>query len=195
MIALGLLGAGAVVGAVLRYAPEPRAAQTAATTTGPVEADAAPVGGPRAITPPAVLGGYRLMTDEETASYREVEAQRPRGRTWYYDRDDDGRADGIFHIDTTQWSQKLAAEKRRDSITQEFRNFFAGAKSSDSAEYPAGPLGGRLACGHYADKPTVSICVWSDASALGTFLQSGVSELSEAAKATLDLRNASDQRT
>ncbi|MFE2274597.1 hypothetical protein ACFXB4_35935 [Streptomyces lavendulae] len=195
LIVLGLLGAGAVVSAVLGYGPEPRAAETAEAASGPVEADAAPTD-PRTITPPAALDGYRLMTDEETASYREAEAVRlPRGRTWYYDRDDDGRADGILHIDTTQWSQKLAAEKRRDSITQEFRNFFAGARSSDSAEFPAGPLGGRLACGHYGNNPAMSICAWSDAGTLGTFAQNGVAELSEAAGATLDFRNASDRRT
>ncbi|NEC68857.1 hypothetical protein [Streptomyces sp. SID9727] len=67
-------------------------------------------------------------------------------------------ADGILYIDTTQWSQKLAAEKRRDSITQELRNFFAGARSSDSAKYPAGPLGSRLACGHCENKATMSLC-------------------------------------
>ncbi|MET9463972.1 hypothetical protein ABZY44_03940 [Streptomyces sp. NPDC006544] len=195
LIILGLLGAGAVVSAVLRYAPEPRAAETAGAASGPMEADAAPTG-PRTITPPAALDGYRLMTEKETASYREVEAGRlPCGRTWYYDRDDDGRADGILHIDTTQWSQKLAEEKRRDSITQEFRNFFAGARSSDSAEYPSGPLGGRLACGHYENNPAMSMCAWSDASTLGTFAQNGVGELSEAARTTLDFRNASDQRT
>ncbi|GAA0274710.1 hypothetical protein GCM10010302_10380 [Streptomyces polychromogenes] len=195
LIILGLLGAGAVVSAVLPYRPESRAAETAGAASGPVEAEAAPAGA-RTITPPDTLDGYRLMTEEETASYRRAEAARPpRGRTWYYDRDGDGRADGILHVDTTQWSQKLAAEKQRDSITQEFRNFFAGARSSDSAEYPAGPLGGRLACGHYENNPALSICAWSDASTLGTFAQNGVGELSEAARTTLDFRNASDQRT
>ncbi|MGW7312224.1 hypothetical protein [Streptomyces sp. NPDC054865] len=195
MIALILLGAGAVVCVVLRYASEPRAGETVSSGGSELEADAAPATAPRTITPPAALGDYRLMADEETASYREAEAKRPpRGRTWYYDRDDDGRADGMFHVDTTQWSPKLAAEKRRDSITQEFGNFFAGARSSDSAEFPAGPLGGRLACGHYADNPTMSICSWSDASTFGSFMQNGVSELSEAATATLDLRNAADRR-
>ncbi|MFF4582697.1 hypothetical protein [Streptomyces sp. NPDC001389] len=195
LIILGLLGAGAVVSAVLRYGPEPRTAETAAASSGPVAAAAAPTG-PRTIMPPATLDGYRLMAEEETASYREAEAVRlPRGRTWYYDRDDDGRADGVLHIDTTQWSQKLAAEKRRDSMTQEFRNFFAGARSSDSAEYPAGPLGGRLACGHYENNPAMSVCAWSDASTFGTFASNGVAELSEAARATLDFRNASERRT
>lgn len=194
LIVLGALGAAAVVNAVLRYQPEPRAAETASASAGPVEADVATR--PRTVTAPAALDGYRLMTEEQAAAYRQAEAGRlPRGRTWYYDRDADGRVDGILHVDTTQWSQKLAAEKRRDSITQEFRNFFAGAKSSDAAEYPAGPLGGRLACGHYEDRPSMSICVWSDADTLGTFVQNGVGELSEAARATLDFRNASDRRT
>ncbi|MFE2323498.1 hypothetical protein ACFXD5_06190 [Streptomyces sp. NPDC059385] len=195
LIVLGVFGAAAVVGGVLRYQPEPRAAETAAEADRPAEAAAAPAA-PRTITPPDALDGFRLMSEEETASYREAEAARlPRGRTWYYDRDADGRADGILHVDTTQWSQKLAAEKRKDSITQEFRNFFAGARSSDPAEYPAGPLGGRLACGHYENNPAMSICAWSDATTLGTFLQSGVPDLESAAKTTLGFRNASDRRT
>ncbi|MFD7026521.1 hypothetical protein ACFWAR_00590 [Streptomyces sp. NPDC059917] len=194
---LGLLGVGAVVNAALQYGPEPRAAETAAPAADRVEADTAATGA-RTITPPAAVDGYRLMTEEESASYREAQAgaaRIPGGRSWYYDRDDDGRADSVLHIDTTQWSQKLAAEKQRDSITQEFRNFFAGAKSTDSAEYPAGPLGGRLACGHYNDNPAMSVCVWSDSDTLGTVLHNGITDLTEAAKTTLDIRNASDQRT
>lgn len=74
LIILGLLGAGAVVNVVFQYGPEPRAAETAAAAGDLVEADGAPTG-PRTITPPAALDGYRLMTEEETASYREAGAR------------------------------------------------------------------------------------------------------------------------
>ncbi|MGG8410461.1 hypothetical protein ACM614_29860 [Streptomyces sp. 12297] len=201
VLVLITLAAGAK--AVAGYHPEPRVAETGATAR--TDTDGRAGGGSRelvparTIAPPPQLGRYRLLTGEEAAPYEALAAQKkPAGvgdTSWYYDSSGDGVVEGVLHISTVESNAKLASEKRRDSFTQEFRNFFAGAKARDQTFFDAGPLGGRLGCGHM-DTPAgeASVCGWSDAYTMGSVILTDAPSLSEAARTTLAFRTASDQR-
>ncbi|MFF3327277.1 hypothetical protein [Streptomyces sp. NPDC002889] len=190
---LATVAAAGCVKAVSVHNPEPRAAQAGADKA----ADEVPR---RVIQPPNQLGHYRLLTGEDAAVYAAVQERsnkkRSSGRQWWYYGTDTQELTAVLTINTVEQDPELAAEKKRDSFTQEFRNFFAGAKARDTAFFDVGPLPGRLGCGH-VDTPTgeAAICGWTDAYTSGTVSLIDIQDLNEAARLTRDFRAASDRRS
>ncbi|MFB9393031.1 hypothetical protein ACFPM3_18130 [Streptomyces coeruleoprunus] len=192
---LVLIAAAGFIKAVSVYNPEPRAAQAGADT------NVAPGELPRrTIAPPAQLRHYHLVTGKDVAALeaampRRAKSQQARGQWWYYVTETHGVA-GILSISTVEQDPQMAADKRRNSFTQEFRNMFAGAKARDTAFFDAGPLPGRLGCGHF-DIPTgeAALCAWSDAYTTGTLILTDTQDLAEAAQITRELRTATDRRS
>ncbi|MEV4192788.1 hypothetical protein [Streptomyces toxytricini] len=85
----------------------------------------------------------------------------------------------------------MVEDKAEKSISQEFRNFFAGAKARDVASFDAGRYGGGLSCGLAAGVDgDQAICAWSGATTFGAVRLLTESHLADAAQTTLALRNA-----
>lgn len=198
---LALIAVGGVVAAVSSYHPEPRAADTDAARSDKEPADA-PVGTDhalpkRTIVAPKRVAGYQLMTDQEAAPYAPPAANPPtRYKRWYYNSSPDGEPDGVLTIDAVEWDPELAAEKRRDSLTQELRNFFVGAKAREVTSFPAGPMGGRLSCGHTnTDHGEATVCAWSDAATFGFLTLADAARLDDAAPIAVTFRTAAERRS
>ncbi|MEV6550962.1 hypothetical protein AB0M57_19960 [Streptomyces sp. NPDC051597] len=192
-VVVAVIAVVAAVGTVIaagNYHPEARAAQTrsGATATG---AEGAPAS--RVVTAPREVAGYRLLTGDEAERAGAAQGTSHAGKRWYYGKGSDVSVHAVLFVNTVEWDSELGAEKRRYSITREFRNFFAGAKARDVASFDAGPLGGRLSCG-FRDGLTgeIVICAWSDASTLGALTLTDVTELSEAARKTTAFREAAE---
>ncbi|MEU5438943.1 hypothetical protein AB0G73_37215 [Streptomyces sp. NPDC020719] len=192
-VVVAVLLAIAVVGGVTAasdYRPEARAAQTrSAVTTAAGEGASAP----RTVTAPQEAAGYRLLSGDEAERAAAGQDKPPAGKRWYYGKGSDAAVHAVLFADTVEWDAGLGAEKRKYSITQEFRNFFAGARVRGVASFDAGPLGGRLSCG-YRDGLTgeIVICAWSDAATFGALTLMDVTELPEAAQKAAALRAAAE---
>jgi hypothetical protein len=192
---LAIIAAAGFVKAISVYNPEPRAAQAGA------DKSVAPGDVPRrVIQPPNQVGRHQLLTGEDAAVYAAAQERRNKkrssGRQWWYYGTDTQELTAVLSINTVERDPELAAEKKYDSFTQEFRNFFAGAKAHDPAFFDAGPLPGRLGCGH-DDTPTgeAAICGWTDAYTFGVVSLIDIQDLNEAARITRDLRAGSDRRS
>lgn len=187
-----LIAAPFVTFAVAGYAPEPRAADTPrAAAAG--DAAGPPANGERPVTAPESIGDYRLLTGDAAArAEAAVLAGRSKpevGRFWYYDKDGDEEVHALFFARSTTWDPKLRSEKERDSVSQEFRNFFAGAKAHDVRQFDPGPDGGGLNCGTAMGPASgQAICAWSDATTFGVLRLADPTALPEAARMTLALR-------
>ncbi|WP_405676495.1 hypothetical protein OG239_40890 [Streptomyces sp. NBC_00868] len=102
----------------------------------------------------------------------------------------------VLQINAVEWDARLAEAKRSDTMTQELRNFFAGARATEVTEFEAGPWGGRLSCGFVASaagRPIV--CAWTDSGTSGQVMLADEKSLSEAAKVALQFRASSEKRT
>ncbi|MFD3676713.1 hypothetical protein [Streptomyces sp. NPDC058613] len=182
-----IAGMSAVKSAV-SYHPEPRAAE--------VESAAADAEQPRTPTVPESFAGYRLMTGEAAArAEASVLAGRPLPapvKISYYDKGGDTMLHALFILNSTTWDPELADQKASESISQEFRNFFAGARAHDVTAFDPGPDGGRLSCG-YSPTPgseDQAVCVWSDATTFGSLRLTDPISLTDAADTTTALRTA-----
>ncbi|MFD4244046.1 hypothetical protein ACFWP3_20965 [Streptomyces sp. NPDC058525] len=190
-----LIAAVAGVQATVSYNPEPRASEATAAAAVPADPANTDASAPRSIALPDGFADYRLMTgaaEERTAA--EVMAGRkklPEGtKVGYYDRGGDENLELVVLVRSVQWDPKLYEEKARDSISQEFINFFAGAKAREVTGFEAGPHGGRLSCG--LSQGTVgdqAVCAWSDATTFAAVRFVREADLAAAAKTTLTLRN------
>ncbi|MEU3989763.1 hypothetical protein OG301_00565 [Streptomyces platensis] len=151
----------------------------------------------RTIVAPKRVAGYQLMTYQEAAPYATPAANPPtRCKRSYYDSSPDGEPDGVLTIDAVEWDPELAAQKRRDSLTQESRNFFAGAKAREVTSFPAGPMGGRMSCGYTnTDHGEATVCAWSDAATLGFLTLADVARLDDAAPIAVAFRTAAERRS
>lgn len=186
-----LIAAAAVGKAVLDYNPEPRASQT----PPPSSANAGALYQPSSssITAPDGFGGFRLMTGaaaERAATSVLAGRSMPDGvKIWYYGKDGDEDLHAVFMARSTEWDPTLYDEKNSKSISQEFRNFFAGAKAHDVTKFDPGPAGGGLSCG-YSQGPAgdQSICAWSDATAFGALRLLDPTSLTDAARTATSLR-------
>ncbi|KOV43770.1 hypothetical protein ADK97_05540 [Streptomyces sp. H021] len=180
------IAAAASVKAAASYDPEPRAVETRAadgTEEYPV------------IVLPELFDRFRLLTGEDaTRAETEVLAGRklPHSmRTGYYDQDADGAFDLFVLVNSSDWDPKVAESKASKSVSQEFRNYFAGAKARDVARFDAGRHGGGLACGHVSGPDgDQTLCAWSDAANLVGVRLVRETDLATAARTTLALRNA-----
>ncbi|MFD7964320.1 hypothetical protein ACFV5J_26315 [Streptomyces zaomyceticus] len=165
----------------------------------PPTAEAAPVAQERVIAAAPRVGAYRLLTGEEAAEYERVmtSGRTPSGRRWFYDGPGQGPMGAILQINAVEWDAGLAEEKRSDTMTQELRNFFAGAKAAEVADFEAGPWGGQLSCGFIASnaggRPIV--CAWTDGGTSGSVVLADEKSLPEAAKVALQFRTTSEKRT
>ncbi|MFB6614246.1 hypothetical protein ACFCV9_08535 [Streptomyces sp. NPDC056367] len=157
---------------------------------------ASPTARERPVTAPESLGDYRLLTGDAAArAEAAVLAGRRKpdiGRFWYYDKDGDEVVHALFLARSTVWDPELRGEKERDSVSQEFRNFFAGAKAHDVREFAPGPDGGGLSCG-YTTGPDGdrAICAWSGAATFGVLRLADPTGLPDAARLALALRTTS----
>ncbi|MFI1170106.1 hypothetical protein [Streptomyces melanogenes] len=188
LVAIAAVGS---VTAAVNYHPEERAAQTRSGVTPSAPEESAPA--PRTVTGPQEVAGYRLLSGDEAQRAGAGQGKLPAGKRWYYGKGADVSVHAVLFADTVEWDPGLGAEKRKYSITQEFRNFFAGARVRDVASFDAGPLGGRLSCG-YRDGRTggIVICAWSDAATLGSLTLTDVTELPEAAQKAAAFRAAAE---
>ncbi|MEV3990353.1 hypothetical protein AB0J57_15740 [Streptomyces sp. NPDC049837] len=184
---LALIAAGGFAKAITVYDPEPRAAETGRRTVDdgtPAWAAEDRPAPPRTVAAPAKVGDYRLMevADPEPAKS---------GKRWFYGKDRGGVADVVLYANTVGWDPGLAEEKRRKSITQEFRDFFAGAKALQPSAFEPGPLGGRLSCAHLDRHGTEpALCAWSDATTFGAVLVREPTSLTAAADTARAFRAA-----
>ncbi|MEU8915368.1 hypothetical protein [Streptomyces nigrescens] len=202
--ALALIAVGGVAAAGASYAPEPRAADTDRARS---QEDASGASGAaagtdhalrhRTIAAPEKVEDYRLMSDQEAAPYMTPASKPPaRYKRWYYDRRPDSEPDAVLSIDAVEWDPQLGAEKRRDSITQELRNFFAGAKAREVTSFAAGPMGGRLSCGYMNyDRGELIVCAWSDAATFGSLALTDTARVDDAARLTVAFRAAAERRS
>ncbi|MER7107425.1 hypothetical protein [Streptomyces sp. NPDC000229] len=197
---LALIGAGGFTKAMTVYDPEPRAAETSRPAPGNENGtgtkDGAPAwaadepdppAGPRTVVAPAKVGDYRLLPTP-------APGPKAAGKRWLYGKGEDEGTDAVLHVNTVDWDPGLAEEKRRDSITQEFRNFFAGAKALEASSFEPGPLGGRMSCAYldrYGTKP--ALCAWSDATTFGSLLLRTPTTLDAAADTARDFRTAAER--
>ncbi|MER7467991.1 hypothetical protein [Streptomyces sp. NPDC097981] len=188
-----LIAGGAGVKAAASYNPEPRASESVAT--GPVpEGQGAPAGTPRSVVLPDSFADFQLMTGEAAAR---TEAAMLAGRklpegwkTGFYDKDGDDDFDLLVSVRSAEWDPKIVNEKATKSITQEFRDFFAGAKAHDVTRFEPGPYGGGLSCG-LAQGPDgdQAMCAWSDATTFAAVRIVHPTTLPDAAQLALTLRN------
>ncbi|GGS63889.1 hypothetical protein GCM10010222_00060 [Streptomyces tanashiensis] len=193
-IVLGVVAAIVALGVTraLSFEGEPPAARSgagSAAVAGAGQGEAVP---DRVVEGPERVGEYRLLAGEDPMKGK----KRPRGRQWYYDRDGDGAPDLMLGIDAVEWDPSLAAEKGRDTLDQELRNFFAGAKAQDVTPFDAGPWGGKLSCGTLAASGAQPVlCAWTDSGTFGSvLLGGGGGDLAGAAKTALAFRTAAEKR-
>lgn len=183
------IAAAASVKAFASYDPEPRAIETRAadgTEEYPV------------IILPELFDSFRLLTGED-ATRAETEALAGRDlphsiRTGSYDQDADGTYDLFVLVTSSDWDPKVAESKATKSISQEFRNYFAGAKARDVTRFDPGEHGGGLACGHVTGPDgDQTMCAWSDAANLVGARLVHETDLAAAARTTLALRDAASR--
>ncbi|WP_306325264.1 hypothetical protein [Streptomyces venezuelae] len=184
IVALGLAKA-------LSYEGQPPAARSGAGSTVAAEAAANPgqTAPARVVEGPARVGAYRILTGDDPFEGK----KRPSGKQWFYDGDGDGARDLMLGVNTVAWDPSLLAEKRNDTLDQELRNFFAGAKAEDVTAFDAGPWGGKLSCGTLVASGA-RLCAWTDAETFGSVLVGGGGDLAGAAKTALAFRTASEKR-
>ncbi|MFD9415676.1 hypothetical protein ACFWC9_13305 [Streptomyces goshikiensis] len=195
-----LIAVGAGTQAAVSYRPEPRASEIAAAGPAAQGADsdadveAAAAGVPRSVVLPDSFGGFRLMTGEAAAAAETAVLARrkmPEGmKTGYYDQNGDGDTDLFTFVRSTESDPAMRAEKAAKSISQEFRDFFTGAKSHDVTAFDAGSHGGGLSCGlTQGPAGDQAVCAWSDATTFGAVRLIHETNLAKAAQTTLALRN------
>ncbi|MEW2141078.1 hypothetical protein AB0892_31525 [Streptomyces sp. NPDC005409] len=180
------IAAVASVKAFASYHPEPRAIETVAADGSEEYA---------VIVLPELFDRFRLLTGEDaTRAETEVLAGRdlPHSlRTGYYDQDADGSYDLFVLVTSSDWDPKVAESKATKFISQEFRNYFTGAKARDVARFDPGKHGGGLACGHVTGPDgDQTMCAWSDAANLVGVRHVHETDLATAARTTLALRDA-----
>ncbi len=112
-------------------------------------------------------------------------------RTGYYDQDADGSLDLFVLVNSADWDPRVREDKATKSISQEFRNYFTGAKARDVTRFDAGRHGGGLSCGLVSGPDgDQSLCAWSDATSFVGVRLVRETDLAEAARITLALRTA-----
>ncbi|MFE3069119.1 hypothetical protein [Streptomyces sp. NPDC059247] len=161
----------------------------------PPSATASPVVMERFVDAAPQVGAYQLLTGEEIAAYDKA-FRAPQGKRWYYDGPGEGPLGAILQINTAEWDAELAEEKNADTMAQELRNFFAGAKATQVTDFEAGPWGGRLSCGYVTAKTggRPVVCAWTDSATFGNVLLVDEKGLPEAAESALRFRTASEKR-
>ncbi|MGW5421652.1 hypothetical protein [Streptomyces sp. NPDC003943] len=185
-IVVGILLAVAATGVVRAFSYEGQ----------PPAAGAVPVAQERVIAAAPRVGAYQLLTGEEAATYEQV-GKKPRGKRWFYDGPGQGPVGAVLQINAVEWDAGLAEEKRSDTMTQELRNFFAGAGATEVTAFAAGPWGGQLSCGFVESKAggRPVVCAWTDAGTSGSVMLGDERGLAEAAEVALQFRTASEKRT
>ncbi|MGW5849665.1 hypothetical protein ACWFQ8_17200 [Streptomyces sp. NPDC055254] len=189
-----LIALGAAARAATSYAPEPRASEARATAAA-AAGQGAQAGEPPKVVLPESFAGFHLMTG---AAAERTQAAVLAGRTLpagtkagFYAHDGDENLDLLVVVRSAEWDPTIHEDKARNSIAQEFRDYFAGAKARDVTAFEPGPYGGGLSCGlaQGADGER-AVCAWSDATTFGSVRLARASTLAEAAQTALALRNA-----
>ncbi|MEU6310688.1 hypothetical protein [Streptomyces sp. NPDC047014] len=180
------IAAAASVRAAASYDPEPRAIEARAAD-GTEES--------LVIVLPEIFDRFRLLTGEEV---KRAEAEMLAGRelphsmrTGYYDQDADGSSDLFVLVNSADWDPRVAENKASKSTARELRGFFTAAKARDVAPFDAGKHGGGLSCGLVAGPDDdQALCAWSDAANLVGVRLIHETDLADAARTTLALRDA-----
>ncbi|MFI1281028.1 hypothetical protein ACH4U5_09745 [Streptomyces sp. NPDC020858] len=187
IVGVSVLIAGlASVQAAASYNPDPRASETRASDG---------VDTPHIVILPDAFEDFRVLTGENAQrSETEVLAGRrlPHSvRTGYYDEDADGSLDLFVLVTSADWDPKVAEDKATKSISQEFRNYFTSVKAREVTRFDAGKYGGGLSCGLAAGPDgDQALCAWSDATSFVGLRLVRETNLANAARTTLTLRNA-----
>ncbi|MFF1341909.1 hypothetical protein ACFVYT_29110 [Streptomyces sp. NPDC058290] len=190
-----LIAVVAGVKATASYNPEPPASETKATGTASGNGGSPAGSGQRSLVLPDSFAEFRQLTglaaqqaETEVLGGRKLP---PGAKTGFYDGDGDGNVDLFVLVRSAEWDPKVYEDKAAKSISQEFRNFFAGAKARDVTSFDAGQYGGGLSCGLAAGEDgDQAVCAWSDATTFGAVRLLPQTPLADAAQATLTLRNA-----
>ncbi|MFB7784060.1 hypothetical protein ACFC1D_15300 [Streptomyces vinaceus] len=150
----------------------------------------------RVIDPAAQVGSYRMLTSAEAAEFAQLmPGKAPSGKRWFYDGPGEGPVGAVLQINAVEWNPRLAEEKRSDTMSQEFRNFFAGARATEVTGFEAGPWGGKLSCGFLPSSGRQIVCAWTDSATFGSVVLADEKSLSDAAGTALQFRTASEKRT
>ncbi|MFI1815217.1 hypothetical protein ACH414_33260 [Streptomyces sp. NPDC020422] len=186
-IVVGVLLAVAVVGGVraLSYEGEPPSA--AATPAVPE----------RTIDAASNVGAYRLLTGAEAAEFEEMAAGKDgSGKYWFYEGPGEGPIGAVLRVNAVEWDTELAEEKNSDTMSQEMRNFFGGAKATEVTAFEAGPWGGQLSCGFLTPQGGGQpiLCAWTDSGTTGSVVLMDETSLPAASKIALQFRTASEKR-
>lgn len=202
-IVRGVLVAVAAVGLLRAFTlpgGEPPAAEAASvvrepTAQAPSDAAKPPVS-KRVIDPVEHVGAYRLLTGTEAAEYEQLTSGKaPSGKRWFYDGPGEGPVGAVLQVNAVEWDARLAEEKRSDTMTQELRNFFAGARATEVTNFEAGPWGGQLSCGVLPSAGRPIVCAWTDSGTSGQVILADEKSLSEAVGIALQFRTSSEKRT
>lgn len=87
----------------------------------------------------------------------------------------------------------FAAQLRSQSPSGTADDFLLGLGISNATDFPAGPLGGVLRCGHATPNGVdIGGCIWVDASTAGMFIIPGASPDSSNAAVALAFRHAAE---
>ncbi|WP_405497426.1 hypothetical protein [Streptomyces sp. NBC_00096] len=184
----------------LSFEGEPPAAEAAPVSQSPAaKAPADAAGTPeakRVVDAAPTVGAYRLLAGAEAAKYDEVASGKmPSGKHWFYDGPGEGPVGAILQINTVEWDTRLADEKRSNTMPQELRNFFAGARATEVTAFDAGPWGGKLSCGFLPAAAHPIVCAWTDSGTYGSVILADEQGLPEAAEIARNFRTASEKRT
>ncbi|WP_327302267.1 hypothetical protein OG730_00910 [Streptomyces sp. NBC_01298] len=179
----------------LSFEGEPSAAEAAPVSQAPADAGGSPPA-ERVIDAAAEVGAYRLLTGAEAAEYAELTSGKaPSGKRWFYDGPGEGPVGAVLQINTVEWDARLAKEKRSDTMSQELRNFFAGARATEVTTFDAGSWGGKLSCGFLPNAGHQIVCAWTDSGTSGSLLLADEQDLPKASEIARQFRTASEQRT
>ncbi|MFD5903020.1 hypothetical protein ACFWHG_16155 [Streptomyces microflavus] len=164
--------------------------QSPSATTAPAEVE-------RVIDAASRVGEYRLHTGAEAAEYQRVVPGKPEtGKRWFYDGPGEGPIGALLQISAVEWDAELAGATSPEALSDELRNFFAGARATEVTDFEAGPWGGRLGCGFVAaDTGRQIVCAWADSATRGQIGLADEDSLAKAAEVTLQFRSASEKRT
>ncbi|MFE2877398.1 hypothetical protein ACFXG6_27305 [Streptomyces roseus] len=199
----GVLLAVAAIGLLRAFTlpeGEPSAAEAApivqgSTAQAPSDATQ-PQAHPRVIDPAVQVGAYRMLAPAEAAEFAQLmPGKAPSGKRWFYDGPGEGPVGAVLQINAVEWNPRLAEEKRSDTMSQEFRNFFAGARATEVTGYDAGPWAGKLSCGFLPSSGRQVVCAWTDSATFGTVILADEKSLADAAGTALQFRTASEKRT
>jgi hypothetical protein len=163
--------------------------------------DKAVSGPPRTMTVPASSNGYMLMSGNVADRVAEemkssmTSKSNPGGNTFsnakigIYTKGSADQPSMIFLGLSAADTPAFAKELKNRSQSAEVDTAFIGAGIKDTKDFPAGPLGGVMRCGHKVEgAATLQMCVWIDHATMGLVLPIDAADEDAAAAIALKFR-------